>query len=264
MSQIVKKFIGDNEVGAAKVRLENDSYLRIRNAADDGDVNVLKLDASNNVLIRGNGTGIIDIDATTADLGLYGDTITLGGVDTIAFNAANSSDFALTAVNAELSFSADIVSFSGQNSRSKARWYNTAGTNYIEMWAPTGAFTNTTYQLPADGTNGQVLTTDGAGVLSWSTVSAAAPNFTKQTFTLIAGDITNQYIDLAVEAAVDSINFMVKGAPVLLEGASHDYSVSYTGGVGAVTRITFLNDIATGGPSALIAGDIVQVQYVEA
>lgn len=84
----------------------------------------------------------------------------------------------------------------------------------------------------------------------------------KETFTLAGGDITNQYIDLQQVAATDSIHFLVKGSGVLLEGASHDYSVSYTGGAGSKTRITFLNDIATGGQAALIAGDIVQIVYM--
>lgn len=83
----------------------------------------------------------------------------------------------------------------------------------------------------------------------------------KELFTLNGTNITNQYIDLAQVAATDSILFMVKGAGSLLEGAAHDYSVSYTGGAGGKTRITFLNDLATGGNAALISGDIVQVSY---
>lgn len=83
----------------------------------------------------------------------------------------------------------------------------------------------------------------------------------KETFTLSALNITNQYIDLGFVAETDSIDLRVKGAPSLLEGALHDYSVSYTGGAGGVTRINFLNDLATGGAAALIAGDVVQVSY---
>jgi len=83
----------------------------------------------------------------------------------------------------------------------------------------------------------------------------------KQVFTLVAGDITNQYIDLANVAKVDSIQFYVRGGGVQMEGASYEYSISYTGGAGGNTRITFLNDLATGGGSALVATDIVEVQY---
>jgi len=47
MAQLKKKFIGNSEVGATKIRLENNLELRARNAADSADVNLLKLDASN-------------------------------------------------------------------------------------------------------------------------------------------------------------------------------------------------------------------------
>lgn len=46
MSQIRKKFIQDNAVGAAKLRLENNSALRARNAADSADVDLFKLSAA--------------------------------------------------------------------------------------------------------------------------------------------------------------------------------------------------------------------------
>ena len=90
-------------------------------------------------------------------------------------------------------------------------------------------------------------------------VVSNTPN--KQTFVLASGDITNQYIDLAQIARTNSIIFMVQGSGYLLEGASYDYSVNYTGGVGGKTRITFLNDLASGGNAALVASDVVQVNY---
>lgn len=83
----------------------------------------------------------------------------------------------------------------------------------------------------------------------------------KQTFVLSAGDITNGYVDLANVADTDSIDLLVRGAPSLLEGASYDYTVNYTGGAGGNTRITWLNDLAVGGPAELIAGDVIQVKY---
>ncbi len=54
---------------------------------------------------------------------------------------------------------------------------------------------------------------------------------------------------------------MVKGGASILEGASFDYTVDYTGGAGGKTRLTFVNDLATGGASALIATDVVQAVY---
>src|SRR5210317_81602 len=51
------------------------------------------------------------------------------------------------------------------------------GTNFIGLKAPNNIITSVTFTLPsADGTNGQILTTDGSGNLSFS--SAAAGTFT--------------------------------------------------------------------------------------
>ena len=47
------------------------------------------------------------------------------------------------------------------------------GTNYIGIQAPTTLAANTTYTLPsADGTSGQLLSTDASGTLSWATRKA--------------------------------------------------------------------------------------------
>lgn len=46
MSQITKKFIQDNAVTGTKVRLDNAEMLRARNAANNADVNILKLSAT--------------------------------------------------------------------------------------------------------------------------------------------------------------------------------------------------------------------------
>lgn len=153
----------------AKIRLANDGYLRARNAANNADVNIIKLNASD--------------------------------IPEFAFFPRKSG----TPTNAD-----ELVNKS-----------------YVDSVA---------------------------GVSDWE----------KETITLVAGDITNQYVDLGFEAAVDSIQFLVKGAGVMLEGASHDYTVSYTGGAGGVTRISFVNDLATGGDAALVATDVLQIQYVKA
>ena len=46
------------------------------------------------------------------------------------------------------------------------------GLNFVALKAPNSLTANTTYTLPsADGTNGQVLTTNGTGTMSWTTAS---------------------------------------------------------------------------------------------
>jgi hypothetical protein len=52
------------------------------------------------------------------------------------------------------------------------RLYDTDNNNYIGLRAPTNLTADVTYVLPgSDGTSGQVLQTNGLGILSWSTVS---------------------------------------------------------------------------------------------
>lgn len=104
----------------------------------------------------------------------------------------------------------------------------------------------TTNFLRADGT--------------WAAPATGSTN-NKELFVLSGTNITNQYVDLAHVALTNSIDFVVQGAGSQIEGASYDYSVNYTGGAGGNTRITFLNGLATGGISALVAGDVVVAQY---
>ena len=101
----------------------------------------------------------------------------------------------------------------------------------------------------SDSNNVKKVTAQSIADLAGSGVT-----FAKETFTLAGGDITNQYVTLA-QTPIAVLNFIVKGGSPLLEGASHDYTVT-----GA--QVDFENDIATGGPAALIAGDVVQIVYV--
>lgn len=87
----------------------------------------------------------------------------------------------------------------------------------------------------------------------------AAKKPKKQTFTLSSTDISNQYVDLSNVASQDSVQFCPAGAGEQIE--STDFSVNYTGGASSKTRVTFLGGLATGGVSALAAGDVVSVKY---
>lgn len=91
--------------------------------------------------------------------------------------------------------------------------------------------------------------------LKADTASIAVAN--KETFTLDATDITNGYKDLAFLAKANSVIAKVRGeASIGDEG--FEYSLSTVGGV---TRLTFTNDWAVGGASALIITDVLVVQY---
>jgi len=104
----------------------------------------------------------------------------------------------------------------------------------------------------AIGTSGYVLTSNGT-TATWSATSATATN-NVETFVLSGTDITNQYITLAHTPLAGSVNFRVLGGGNQLEGVGYDYTIS-----GAT--IVFHNGLATGGVSALVATDILQIQY---
>lgn len=78
--------------------------------------------------------------------------------------------------------------------------------------------------------------------------------------TLDATDIANQYLDLLHVAAQDSIRFCPAGAGNQEE--DEDFTVSYTGGNGSKTRVTFAGGLASAGVSALVAGDKITIYYL--
>jgi hypothetical protein len=127
----------------------------------------------------------------------------------------------------------------------------------IEMLIGTAGGTQGSFKFLKSGVasvSGQVWTasgTDGTGY--WAT-PASGESRAKQTFVLNGTDITNQYVTLSNSPLSNSVHVQVKGAGAILEGASYDYSLS-----GA--QLNFLNDLATGGASALVAGDVLQVTY---
>lgn len=115
-----------------------------------------------------------------------------------------------------------------------------------------GTGTNTYGNLPI-GSTGQVLTVV-AGTAAWVNDTDATATNVKDTFVLSSTDITNQFVTLSHTPLVNSTDLLVQGGGVQLEGASYDYTVS-----GAT--IVFQNGLATGGVSALVSGDVLQVQY---
>lgn len=78
----------------------------------------------------------------------------------------------------------------------------------------------------------------------------------KEKFTLTATDITNGYVDLLVTHVSDSE--MVFVGALYLHSGDH-YMVSTQG---SVTRLTWVNDVAVGGTSELVEGDVVYVRYM--
>jgi len=82
------------------------------------------------------------------------------------------------------------------------------GTNYVAVQAPASLAANTTYTLPtADGTSGQLLSTNGSGTLSWATASGGGASYSAvrtqsgTTYTLALTD-AGDYIQTTSTTAV--------------------------------------------------------------
>ncbi len=108
-------------------------------------------------------------------------------------------------------------------------------------------------------TDTSVLVSDQSIRIDPTTGAVLSPKHKKYNYTLTAADIANQYVDLPNVASTLSVDFRVVGAPAQYEGT--DYTVNYTGGTGSNTRCIFAGGLATGGASALIAGDAIEVAY---
>src|SRR5690606_326379 len=77
----------------------------------------------------------------------------------------------------------------------------------------------------------------------------------KEKITLDGTDISNGYVDLSQEVALNTLQ-VVYARSVLNE--DEDYTLSLEGGV---TRVTFAGDFAASGDSALVEGDELYFQY---
>jgi len=232
-------------------------------AIQTGDASVSGSNSGNLSLVTGSGatgtsiSGNIVLLTGSVDAGNAPGNINL----TTGNNGTISGDIGISAEYIDLNPSSQVRILSAGGVARPLVFLDNSATTSVGLKAPASGADNTIYVLPvSDGSNGQLLQTNGSGVLSF-TSPAAAPINNKELITLSGTNITNQYIDLAHVAKTNSIDFVVKGGGIMIEGASYDYSVSYTGGAGGNTRITFLNDLASGGLAALIAGDVVVAKY---
>ncbi len=122
-----------------------------------------------------------DVLASFVGLGAYNTTPnwhTGGGMEVIAIENFNATDrgtglrFSVTPSGTTSSENAVLITESGDINllkENEVRMQDAAGGQYVGFKAPATVTTSQTYTLPAaDGSNGEVLTTNGSGVLSWS------------------------------------------------------------------------------------------------
>lgn len=143
MSQITGQFIKDDSVKDEDILLDNGDYLRSRNGADTGNVN----------LIRANDSDKLEHEPDIEP-----------GTDNARSLGSTSKRY--------LNIFSSALSLLGQG---LLKLFDADSSNSISIRAPATLSTDLTWTLPnSNGTNGQALTTDGTGSLSWSSSGSGA------------------------------------------------------------------------------------------
>lgn len=271
MSQIVKKFIGNAQVGATKIELENDSWM-LGFAAGTGSVNIIKVDGSDIVQLNPNA----QINSTPSNANdvankSYVDTAVAGVTVTTAVKQAVR---VLADSNLSLTGSATIDGVTltnGQRVYANAQTTSTDNGIYVVntsgAWSRSSDMANgstfyggTLIFVESGDQYGQKLyvrNSSANSVVGSGTVVIDGATFIvdRTVITLSGTDISNQYVDLGVKILANSESIFVNG---VMQRWSTDYTLSTVGGV---TRITFAGDLATGGAAALVSGDVLYIAY---
>jgi hypothetical protein len=129
---------------------------------------IISTDVNGNISLLPNGTGLVQLGAFP---------VTINSTGTVIGNVV---DFPTGIIDTLTSQEIDIVAVGGNPG--PLRLYDANNSNFVAILAPVIVPSNYGWTWPAtDGTNGQVLTTDGAGTLSWSAGSVANAKYIVQT-----------------------------------------------------------------------------------
>ena len=171
-SQVTAGFLGTAAAPAYSFTADPDTGLLSTGANElalsTGGTARLTIDASGNVAIGGGLTKGGNSVLTTADL-------STSTSSTSTTTAATSSAVKTTYDLANAALPASGGALTGDltlNAQSDLRFADADSSNWVGFQAPATVSSNVTWTLPsADGSSGQVLSTDGTGTLSWSTAS---------------------------------------------------------------------------------------------
>ena len=184
--------------------------LKIRNAADNAFVTVGSVDSANlGLLPRAGGTmtGAILADdsagASAPAIAFDGDTDTgifRVGANTIGFATAGVERVEISDSGLDMSNGLPI------------RFQDSSGAPFVALKSPASVSSNVTFTLPgADGSNGQMLQTNGSGALSFTTVQGVPSG---SVFCMAVATVPSGYLECngaAVSRTTYSVLFAVIG-----------------------------------------------------
>jgi hypothetical protein len=246
MAQIQTKWLADDAVNDLKIKLRNNQALRARNAADTADVDLIKLNASNEVVLpAGTKLGSSDI-ATLADIP---STFRIQG----NWNASTNTPSLSSGVNpidpleypmyiVEVAGNTALDGYSGWVAGDKlyfanGQWYKVDNNDAVSsVNGQSGAVSLNSDDISEGSTN--LYFTD-ARAKTAAVVDSMAGNETDQApsvdsvksyiaglpssdsirvelFALDSTDITNKYVELSLDAS-EVLAVMVKNAPSLFQ-----------------------------------------------
>lgn len=182
-AQLTKK-IAASDLVKAGARLNADTITFGNDVVVTGDftvngtetiINTQTLEVEDKNIVIGN-------VGTPTDLTANGGGITLKGATDKTFNWVDSTDAWTSSENLDLASNKSIylngfpvVIFDSSyvfRPTAEAFFFDSTETYTVSFKAPTTIAANVSWTLPAaDGTSGQVLSTDGAGTLSWTTAT---------------------------------------------------------------------------------------------
>ena len=291
MSQLTKRGLENNAVDGDKVGFLNEQWFKARNFLNNAWINIFKLNASDeiefNSLPKYSGSNFATENYVDTELGNYIPSSEKGAADGVCPLDSSSKIDAIylpSYVDDVLEY-ADFASLPVTGETGKIyitldddKAYRWTGSSYFEISAAnvdsvngqTGIVVLDTDDINEGVTNlyftdtraktAAVLNTtvgnetdQAPSVLAMKNyVLANSDSATTENFVLSAGDISNGYIDLAVEAS-SVLSVVPKG--FLPQYLGDDYTLSV---VALKTRITFAGTMLT-----LVAGDKIQVAYAK-
>jgi hypothetical protein len=123
------------------------------------------------------------------------------------------------------------------------------GTNYISLKAPNTIASDVTWTLPnADGTNGQVLQTNGSGTLSWATAGGGSGDVVGPAS---ATDNAVARFDNTTGKLIQNSTFIVNDSGEVTTGVWQGTAISVAKGGTGATTLTANNVILGNGTSAV-------------